>query len=111
MLAAMDPIPTLSELVPLLSERLGLAAIFALAIYAGVVVARAYIASMRDIELARVAVQQTLAAAIQTQAGAVAEHAAADREMRQAVSGLEIVVTRVSQMIESQRDSQRGSHG
>lgn len=105
MLAAMDPTDALTNLAPLLSERLGIAAVFALAIYAGVVVVRAYIASMRDVELARVAVQQTLAAAIQTQAAAVAEHAAADREMRQAVSGLEIVVTRVSQMIESQRGS------
>lgn len=97
---------SLTDLIPLLAEPLGIAALGAMAIWAGVRVVAVVIEALRDVELARVAVQQAMADAVRAQAQAASEHVASDRALREAVGGLEIVIQRLLQMAE-----RGGSHG
>jgi hypothetical protein len=94
---------SLTDLIPLLAEPLGIAALGAMAIWAGVRVVQVVINALRDVEMARVAVQQAMADAVRAQAQAAAEHVASDRAVREAVGGLEIVVQRLLQMVEGGR--------
>jgi hypothetical protein len=92
--------PSLSELVPLLAEPLGIAALGAMAIWAGVRVVSVVIQALRDVELARVQVQQAMANAVLAQAHAAGEHAVSDRALREQVGALEIVIQRVLQVLD-----------
>lgn len=97
---------SLTDLIPLLAEPLGIAALGAMAIWAGVRVVQVVINALRDVEMARVAVQQAMADAVRAQAQAAAEHVASDRALRETVGGLEIVIQRLLQVVE--RGEQRG---
>lgn len=98
--SAMTP-PDVSQFDPsILAQPVGVAALFALAIWAGLQLMRAWIAAQRDIEIARIAVQQTLADALRAQAAATGANAEVLHAMRQQVGALEIVIQRILQIQE-----------
>jgi hypothetical protein len=82
----------LDSLLPALLEPAGIAAVFALAIWAGTRLGSTWIAANKDIELARVAVTQTLAEALRTQAQTLGEQSL---DIRQRIEAQDIVLRRI----------------
>jgi len=104
----------LSNLAPLFTEKAGIAALGALAIWAGVRVVSVVINALRDVELARTEVQKTLAAALQSQATTAATLVAAQGEARrdsveQAIV-LRMIAGRVG-LVEQQNAGTGETHG
>ncbi|WP_295441524.1 hypothetical protein [uncultured Thiodictyon sp.] len=89
-------LPPISDLAPLFSEKAGIAALFGLAIWAGVRLVAVGIAAFRDVELARTTVQKALAEAIQAQASAALALAQAQTEARRAAEEQTIVLRMIA---------------
>lgn len=79
-------------LLPAILEPAGIAAVFALAIWAGAKLGAAWIVAQKDIELARVAVTASLAEALRAQAHTMGEQAL---DIRQRIEAQDIVLRRM----------------
>jgi hypothetical protein len=89
--------PTLSALLPALAEPLGLAAIFALAIWGGVRVALAMVGAWREAELARIAVSQAMAETIRAHAETTAQAIRVSEETRRELAEMGITLRVIAQ--------------
>ena len=101
----MDPAhpSDLSVIVSTFAQPAGVAALFALAIYLGARLVTAGIGAMREVELARLAIQQTMAEAVRAGAAAGETQAAAVRDLAMRVGASEIVLQRILQVISEGR--------